>query len=100
MAEPKSRRETVSRARPRPKLDVAGGRLPPGKGAEAAGEPQRPAAPPEGDRPGEAVATTDAAGAPPPPRFDDDYAGFDDEVNSRYEEIKRGSTHISELQQM
>jgi transcription termination factor Rho len=26
--------------------------------------------------------------------------GFDEEVNSRYEEIKRGSTHISELQQM
>src|SRR5947209_12121527 len=26
--------------------------------------------------------------------------GFDEEVNNRYEEIKRGSTHISELQQM
>ncbi len=26
--------------------------------------------------------------------------GFDAEVNSRYEEIKRGATHISELQQM
>src|SRR5215831_12998065 len=31
---------------------------------------------------------------------EDDYAGFDEEINSRYEEIKRGSTHISELQQM
>src|SRR5438309_724169 len=30
----------------------------------------------------------------------DDYAVFDEEVNNRYEEIKRGSTHISELQQM
>ena len=31
---------------------------------------------------------------------DDDYAVFDEEINNRYEEIKRGSTHISELQQM
>src|SRR5438046_2856632 len=28
------------------------------------------------------------------------YGGFDEEVNNRYEEIKRGGTHISELQQM
>src|SRR5687768_7341666 len=36
-----------------------------------------------------------------PPRFgEEEYGGFDEEVNSRYEEIKRGSTHISELQQM
>src|SRR5262245_41122615 len=28
------------------------------------------------------------------------YRGFDEEINNRYEEIKRGSTHISELQQM
>ncbi len=31
---------------------------------------------------------------------EDDYPGFDAEVNNRYEEIKRGSTHISALQQM
>src|SRR5579883_1354433 len=31
---------------------------------------------------------------------DDDYPVFDEEINNRYEEIKRGSTHISELQQM
>jgi transcription termination factor Rho len=30
----------------------------------------------------------------------EDFGGFDDEINNRYEEIKRGSTHISELQQM
>src|SRR4051794_23061528 len=30
----------------------------------------------------------------------DDYRGFDEEINNRYEEIKRGSTHIGELQQM
>src|SRR5262245_22224868 len=34
------------------------------------------------------------------PGPEDDYAGFDEEINSRYEEIKRGGTHISELQQM
>ena len=33
-------------------------------------------------------------------RGHEDYEVFDDEVNNRYEEIKRGSTHISELQQM
>ena len=31
---------------------------------------------------------------------DEEYIGFDDEINSRYEEIKRGGTHITELQQM
>src|SRR5687767_1432988 len=38
--------------------------------------------------------------APRPPFDDENTHGFDAEVNSRYEEIKRGSTHISELQQM
>jgi len=37
--------------------------------------------------------------APKPPQDDGPY-GFDEEINNRYEEIKRGSTHISELQQM
>jgi transcription termination factor Rho len=31
---------------------------------------------------------------------DDEHIGFDEETNNRYEEIKRGATHISELQQM
>jgi transcription termination factor Rho len=30
----------------------------------------------------------------------EEYPVFDEEINNRYEEIKRGSTHISELQQM
>ena len=29
-----------------------------------------------------------------------EHIGFDEETNNRYEEIKRGETHISELQQM
>src|SRR5581483_2066426 len=94
MAEAKSRREpTATRARPRTKDE-----LPP----DAADDlPERDGAPND-----EAVATE----APSGPRADpetsfapstaEDYAGFDEEINNRYEEIKRGSTHISELQQM
>src|SRR5215207_3879652 len=39
----------------------------------------------------------------PPPaagRIDPNESGFDAETNSRYEEIKRGSTFITQLQQM
>ncbi len=44
-----------------------------------------------------------AAETPPPPAYVEDVnftGGFDAETNSRYEEIKRGTTHISELQGM
>src|SRR5262245_37433035 len=52
--------------------------------------------------PADRAAAPEEGSAPrPQPGYDeDDYAGFDEEINSRYEEIKRGSTHISELQQM
>jgi transcription termination factor Rho len=94
MAEAKSRREpTVIKPRPRTKAD-----LPPEAGDEL---PETDGAPRD-----EAVATE----VPPAPRREperpyvqssaEDYAGFDEEINNRYEEIKRGSTHISELQQM
>ncbi|MFO0842237.1 MAG: transcription termination factor Rho [Gemmataceae bacterium] len=48
---------------------------------------------------------TPAPEAPPRPRprqssDDEDFQGFDAEINNRYEEIKRGGTHISELQGM
>src|SRR5437870_8573895 len=43
-------------------------------------------------------AALESAALPPADR--DLARGFDEEVNNRYEEIKRGSTHISELQQM
>ena len=36
----------------------------------------------------------------PTPRHDPNERGFDAETNSRYEEIKRGNTHITQLQQM
>jgi transcription termination factor Rho len=88
MAEAKSRREpspSRPRTRPRPDYSPADGDedyRDSGPAGEADGyaadrEPPRPAPPTSGE-----------------PR------GFDEEVNSRYEEIKRGSTHISELQQM
>jgi len=94
MAEAKSRREpTAIKPRPRTKGD-----LPPdtddlpesdGLPREETVATESPAPPPEVERP---RAPVDADG----------YAEFDEELNNRYEEIKRGSpnTHISELQSM
>src|SRR5262249_50798783 len=89
MAEAKSR-STSMRARAR-KPDG-----PDDEAVEQEQEQERPL-PPE-DTP----AASEEAPAARPKRAvaEDDYAGFDEEINSRYEEIKRGSTHISELQQM
>src|SRR5438034_3709636 len=45
--------------------------------------------------------TTKRAEPPADPNLDNrEHIGFDEETNNRYEEIKRGDTHISELQQM
>src|ERR1043166_5918725 len=87
MAEAKSRSTSIrSRAR---KPDG------PSDGEAAEQEPERLRPPAE--RP----AAPDEEPLRPQRTYDeDDYAGFDEEINSRYEEIKRGSTHISELQQM
>jgi transcription termination factor Rho len=89
MAEAKSRRETgVGRTRPRGKPDFSedgdredGARQP--ALAQENGEFREDAPAPSGPRPAEG---NDGA--------------FDDEINNRYEEIKRGGTHISALQQM
>jgi transcription termination factor Rho len=91
MAEAKSRTSGL-RSRARAKPDAA-----PADGDEAPQEVERAAPADDG--------VTFAPRGPAPrgdaPAYrEDDYAGFDDEVNNRYEEIKRGSTHISELQQM
>ena len=44
------------------------------------------------------------ADGPPPrpttPAGEEGFLGYDEEVNNRYEEIKRGGTYITELQQM
>jgi transcription termination factor Rho len=87
MAEAKSRKETTHprpRSRPRPEYPADNGE------AEVRAV-EAPAAREDG------YATEPL----PRPRNDEELGGgFDEEVNSRYEEIKRGSTHISELQQM
>src|SRR4029079_19792132 len=59
--------------------------------AEAAPEPAAQTPPP---RPAEAKP------AAPVPVIDPNEHGFDAETNSRYEEIKRGNTYITELQHM
>ena len=92
MAEPKSRRETTApRPRPRPAKPDDG----PDENGRNDPDPGR----------GETVMTAPSHAAPrrdfaPPPPDDGGFVGFDEEVNNRYEEIKRGTTHISELQQM
>jgi transcription termination factor Rho len=108
MAEAKSRREFNPRPRPRSRTELppeGEDRTPEERTSlltestsldadtlEPPGEVEAPAA--EKPRP--------APSAPAPARGsrDEDYPGFDEEINNRYEEIKRGSTHISELQQM
>jgi transcription termination factor Rho len=96
MADIRSRREMTPRPRPRLQPDL------PDEALEQADEPlaQQEAAEqtPPSDEP--------VAQEPRPPRSaraaddDEDFKGFDQEINNRYEEIKRGGTHISELQQM
>ncbi len=109
MAEAKSRRELTPRPRTRSKTDLpADGddRLPEehtslltestpleSDAPEAGGENGSPPV----DAPRVASPVLERPARPP---RDDDYPGFDEEINNRYEEIKRGSTHISELQQM
>src|SRR6266851_7793998 len=93
MAEAKSRREaTPTRTRARSKSD-----LPPDP-CEGEIGPIESTVQTE-----EAIATVPVETEERPDRngrAEEDRRGFDDEVNNRYEEIKRGSTHISELQQM
>ena len=72
--------------------------------AEAPPEPppERPAPPPRTERP--APPREPAYHPEPPdrrpPAIDPNEHGFDAETNSRYEEIKRGNTYITELQHM
>ena len=125
MAEAKSRRDPSPR-----RLASAAARASPTKETTCHGRSEEPTrtAPPTRPRPrrqgrrrrptdrrrrpprAEAVAADGPRPRPPRPSRrrtgaaadpgDEDYAGFDEEINNRYEEIKRGSTHISELQQM
>lgn len=104
MAEARSRREspTRTRARTRPEFTSGNGEAeahtaaPPTLAEVSFSEPVAAAPPPEAPPP--VVAPPPAP--PPERRAGANHTGFDEETNNRYEEIKRGSTHISELQQM
>src|SRR5262245_8272391 len=87
MAEAKSRRDAApppARPRARGKPD-----LPDGEADDRAATLTEPA-PPDRDGPAAGDPRREPPAAPPRPR-DDEPRGFDEEVNSRYEEIKRGS---------
>jgi transcription termination factor Rho len=108
MAEARSRRELPPRARPRLKsedgLEHPEEDRPDGQTEQALLDGEAERAPEERDPAGPAPpaqATDEAARAQRTREQDEeDFQGFDAEINNRYEEIKRGSTHISELQQM
>jgi transcription termination factor Rho len=112
MAEAKSRREPAARTRSRIKSDSH--HLAASNEGETAEQTsvltEEPTNMPEDVTPPvESLEVTDDAvtfsASPPRPaptreEIEEGYRGFDEEINSRYEEIKRGSTHISALQQM
>jgi transcription termination factor Rho len=106
MADAKSRRDAAPPLRPRArtKPDLPGDEGEADDRSDILTE-QEPAEH-DGEAPSAETVAPPLPLAPPPPQApparvrDDDPRGFDEEVNSRYEEIKRGSTHISELQQM
>jgi transcription termination factor Rho len=87
MPEAKGRKET-NNPRPRPRGKPAGAYDDDLPGDDAAAERPAPAA-------AQAVEPARA-----PADGDEEFTGFDEEVNNRYEEIKRSGTHISALQQM
>ena len=55
---------------------------------------------PRGYRPARRSGPPDDRPRPIRPAGEEGFLGYDEEVNSRYEEIKRGGTYITELQQM
>ena len=112
MTEARSRREPTARTRTRTKTDAADGAAPGEEerttvlteaepegeptGAEPAAEADASAASASGRRePADEVNQPAHAGRSPAAPPDDGPYGFDEEINNRYEEIKRGSTHIS-----
>jgi transcription termination factor Rho len=109
MAEAKSRREpNGARSRQRTKSDL------PGLESEDGAADLEPASSPPGGQTlpvGQTVPVgqtllsgASAVEAPErtrPERYgESEFVGYDEEINNRYEEIKRGGTHISELQHM
>src|SRR2546429_4770522 len=97
MPDMKGRREGTAARRPRPKPDASADDYEQ-RFEDRYEEPSHDGPPPP--PPAEsAPLPPPPAPAPTPPPDTGEY-GFDAETNNRYEEIKRGATHISELQQM
>ncbi len=89
MAEAKSRSTPVRRTRSKSDAPVGNGNHPMDADAPVG----------VNDTP-DAATTMEVSRPRPGSSYEEEIAGFDEEINNRYEEIKRGSTHISELQQM
>jgi transcription termination factor Rho len=96
MAEARSRRELPPRSRPRTRTDANGTDRPEDERTTLTEQAllEVEAASPGSDREAEPSRARQRE------LDEEDFQGFDAEINNRYEEIKRGSTHISELQQM
>jgi len=97
MAEAKSRREpNGARPRTRTKSDLPGI-----ESEDGLADMESPAVPPDGQTVVTSAAVETPEAPPRPERFrESEFVGYDEEINNRYEEIKRGGTHISELQHM
>jgi len=102
MAEARSRREPTARSRTRAK-ETPGEELT----THTTEPPTQPIGEPHPSAPSDTTESAAIVAEPPPPApagaieiDEDDFQGFDAEINNRYEEIKRSSTHISELQAM
>jgi transcription termination factor Rho len=105
MSEIRSRRDIPIRPRPRPTSESPGNEIDPSLDfPHADGNAPRPPAPENQGHFAPPEEADDAPEAPRPRRpltkDEEDFNGFDAEINNRYEEIKRGSTHITELQAM
>jgi transcription termination factor Rho len=97
MAETKSRREpTTVRPRTKVRTDQSVGET----GIESRLHPEETSRVETGAAPPPETVKRDGDNHDRPAPRSENFLGFDDEINNRYEEIKRGSTHISELQQM
>ena len=105
----RSKEAPVPAAEPasRPGEPVTRSKEPPVQAAEPASRPNEQAPrnhnleSPRVNEPARAREQAPPARPPEPPqRNNQEGRGIEEEVNNRYEEIKRGSTHISELQQM
>ena len=105
MSEAKSRREpNGARPRARTKSELPGGGTgisPVNDGEDGLPDLEPASSPPVGQTVLSGPTAVEAPERRRPERFgESEFVGYDEEINNRYEEIKRGGTHISELQHM